>query len=492
MSGTTVAPRSPIREALQHLTGESLIYGLGQVSGRAVNLLLVPILTRTLAPEAYGVSDLVLAYSQTALLVLVLGMDSALARNFYEEPDRAARVRMVSTSLLFRVATGTAAAALLALLVVPVTAPLLAGEAYRKYLTIGALTIPFTLIGLFANDVLRVTFQPWKFIALNLAQTVMVGGLTLVLVLGRDLGVVGVFYGKLGGDALTAALGLALCRKTIGAGFDRATLRRMLHFGLPLVPAAFLYGVIGAADRFFLQRTHTLEVVGVYAVAVKFFALASIGVAAFHLAFSPFAYARAREPEAPRLFARVLSLYTAVASLGALVVAAFAPEIVSLLAPGAYAGAAGPALWLVFAAVAHGAYYVGGIGIALSRRTTLLVGPVAGAALIAVLANAMLTPALGAHGAAIATFAGYAASAMLATATAQRVHPFPYRIGRVLAMFGLALGIALALERLTPAGVSGAAGVGLKLAGVALYAALVWGFGLWRHPRADGAPATGR
>ena len=60
MSGTTVAPRSPIREALQHLTGESLIYGLGQVSGRAVNLLLVPILTRTLTPEAVSYTHLTL------------------------------------------------------------------------------------------------------------------------------------------------------------------------------------------------------------------------------------------------------------------------------------------------------------------------------------------------------------------------------------------------------------------------------------------------
>ena len=489
MSDRSAAPASPVREALKRLTGESLIYGLGQVSGRAVNLLLVPILTRVLTPEAYGVSDLVMAYAQTAMLVLVFGMDAALARHFYDEPDREARVRMVSTSLLFRLATGTTAALLLALLAIPAAAPLLAGEAYRKYLMLGAVTLPFTLLTLFANDVLRVTFQPWKFISLNLAQTVTVGGLTLYLVLGRQLGVVGVLYGKLGGDAITAVLGLAMCRHSIRWRFHRAALRRMLAYGLPLVPVALGYGVIAAADRFFLQRTHSLEAVGVYAVAVKFFALASMGVAAFHLAFTPFAYARARAPEAPRLFARVFSLYIAVASLGALLVAAFAPEVVALLAPGAYASAAGPALWLTFAAVAQGAYYVGGLGISLSLRTTLLIGTVGGAALIAVLANVALTPALGAPGAAVATFLGYAASAVLATLVAQRVYPLPYRGGRILAMFGLALALALLLQRLAPAG---ATGVAVKLAGAALYAALVWGLGLWRHPRTDGAAAAGR
>jgi O-antigen/teichoic acid export membrane protein len=185
----------------------------------------------------------------------------------------------------------------------------------------------------------------------------------------------------------------------------------------------------------------------------------------------------------------VFSLYIAVASLGALLVAAFAPEIVSVLAPGAYAAAAGPALWLTFAAVVQGAYYVGGIGIGLSLRTTLLIWTAGGAALVAVVANATLTPALGPTGAALATFMGYAASAILATIVAQRVYPLPYRSGRILVMFALALALALALQWLAPSGVTG---VALKLAGATLYVALVWGLGLWRHPRADGAPAAVR
>jgi O-antigen/teichoic acid export membrane protein len=479
---------SPVREALKHLTGESLIYGLGQVSGRAVNLLLVPVLTRVLTPQAYGVSDLVLAYSQTALLVLVFGMDGALARLFYDQPDREARIRMVSSSLLFRLVTGTAVALTLGLVVVPLAAPLLAGEAYRKYLVIGALTLPFTLLTLFANDVLRVTFQPWKFIALNLAQTVTVGGLTLYLVVVRDLGVVGVLYGKLGGDALTALLGLVLCRHSIRPRFDRTALRRMLAYGLPLVPVAFAYGLITGVDRFFLQRTRALEEVAVYAVAMKFFALATMGVSAFQLAFGPFAFARARTPEAPRLYARVVSLYTAVASLGALLVAAFAPQIVRVLAPSAYASAVGPALWLTFAAVAQGAYYVAALGIGLSLRTVLLGWTAGGAALVAVFGNALLTPALGASGAAMATFMGYAASAMLAYAVSQRVHPLPYRGGRIVVMFALALALALVSQRLAP---GGAAGVVVRLAAVVAYAAFVWRFELWRPAGPAGAPATG-
>jgi O-antigen/teichoic acid export membrane protein len=473
---------SPVRDALKRLTGESLIYGLGQVGGRAVNLLLVPVLTRWLTPQAFGVSDLVLAYSQTALLVLVFGMDGALARLFYDEPDREARVRMVSSSLLFRVASGTIVALLLAFLVAPLAAPWLAGGAYRKYLTIGAVTLPFTLLSLFANDVLRVTFQPWKFITLNLVQTAAVGGLTLALVVGRDLGVAGVLYGKLGGDALTAALGLVLCRHSIRWRFDRDTLRRMLGYGLPLVPVSFAYGVITAADRFFLQRSHSLTEVGIYAVAMKFFALTTMVISAFQMAFGPFAFAHARSPEAPRLYARVFSLYVVVGGLLGLGVSAFAAPIVRLLAPAGYAAASGPALWLTFAAIAQGAYYVASLGVGLSMRTALLGWAAGGAALVAVAANAVLTPALGAGGAAMATFLGYSGSAIFAYVVSQRVHPLPYRGGALAFAFAAAVALAVAGARWAPAGV---AGVAVQIAIALVYVALTAGLKLW-SPRSVG------
>src|SRR6267378_672027 len=82
-----------MREALKSLRSDALIYGFGQALGRGVQFLLVPLLTRLLSPEVYGVSDLVLAYSQFVVLVMVFGTDAALVRFFYSEPDRDSRPR---------------------------------------------------------------------------------------------------------------------------------------------------------------------------------------------------------------------------------------------------------------------------------------------------------------------------------------------------------------------------------------------------------------
>src|SRR5262249_37687865 len=379
-------------EALKKLRGESLVYGVGQAGGRAVQLLLVPVLTRLLDPGAFGVAELVIAYSQTAVLFLVFGMDGALARFFYHEPDRAARIRMASTSLLFRLVVSVAVALLVWLFAAPLAAHLVSGEVYRKYIRIGAATLPFTLVVLFGNDVLRVTFQPWKFITLNIAQTVLTTGLSLWFVWSRHLGVAGVLYGRLFGDGACALLALVLARHTIRPRFSRLALRRMLGYGWIAVPAALCYGTVASFDRFALQRFRSLEEVAVYAVAMKFFAVVNMLVSAFQLAYGPWAFSQAHEAEGEGLLARAFGAYMAGATLAALAAATLAPEVLAVLVPAPYARAAWRAALLAFAAAAQGSYTVASVGIGIALRTPLLMWGAAAAGIAAAAGNLLLVP----------------------------------------------------------------------------------------------------
>jgi O-antigen/teichoic acid export membrane protein len=308
-------------------------------------------------------------------------------------------------------------------------------------------------------------------------QTVLVGGLTLYLVLVQKLGVAGVLYGKLLGDGAAALLGVVLSRHYLRPRVDRALLRRMLGYGVPLVPVAFAYGVIGSVDRWSLQHFASLDEVGTYALAIKFFAVVTMGVSAFQLAFMPFAFARAQDPEAPRLYARVLGLYVAIATAGALAVGLLAPLGIQLLATQDYAAASRPALWLAFAAVAQGAYYVAALGINLSLRNRLLGLSAGGAALLAAAANVVLVPRLGAEGAAMATCAGYVASAVLTYVISQRVYPLPYRGARLAALFAVGVTLGALAVQFAPAGAAGAA---VRVGSLVLFALVAWKSDVWK------------
>lgn len=474
-----------MREALKRLTGESLVYGLGQVGGRAVQLLLVPLLTRLLPQGAFGISDLVTAYMQTATLVLVFGMDGALARFIYHEPDRQARIRMISSSFIFRVSTSAVLALVLSFCAPALSERLLGGAVYEKYFRISAVTLPFTMVMLFSNDVLRVTFQPWKFITLNLAQTALTAAVTLWFLLERKVGVVGVFWGRLFGDGACALLGIVLIRHTLRPHLSREALGRMLRYGGPIVPAAIAWGAITSLDRYALQRTRSLEEVGTYAISMKFFSVVAMGVSAFQLAYGPFAFARAASEEAPRLFARVLGAFVGVAALGAMLAGLFAPEAVRLVAPSFRGDAAFPAAWLGFAAVALGAYTISSLGVSLALKTPwLLISAVLSAAMGAGM-NAWLTPRYGPVGAAMATTSAYLTLTVVTYVIAQRFHPLPYRGARMLVLGATALVLTLVVQRSAPAGPVGWL---LKVGTVTAMAALMTGLGIWKD-RGAVAPA---
>lgn len=474
-----------MRDALKKLSGDSLIYGIGQVGNRAVNVLMVPILTRVLRPGEYAISELAFAYSQAVILVLVMGLDGALARFFYHEPDRAARVRMASSSLIFRVITSVLIAVLIAALSGPLAAQFMGGPAYRKYLLVAAATLPFTLLVLFGNDVLRVTLQPIKFVTLNSVNVLLVFALSFLFVVVQHRGVIGVLYGKLIGDGASALLALVLSRHALRWSFDRTVLRKMLAYGLPAVPAIFAFGVVASIDRFALQRTRSLEEVAIYGIAAKFLAVVAMGVSAFQLAYTPFAYSRLHQPEAPRLFAKFFALYVAGASGAALLVGLLAPTVLELLVPPAYRAAATPALWLAFAAVAQGAYTVASIGIGIALKTPWLNASGLAAAAVGVMLQWALTPRLGPVGAAAATCAAYFAAAAVTYAIAQRVYWLPYRGGRVIALGLLALGLGLAGQRFAP---PGALGLVTRLAIAAAYAGLVLWLRVWTNAFAVGPP----
>ena len=203
-----------------------------------------------------------------------------------------------------------------------------------------------------------------------------------------------------------------------------------------------------------------------------------MGVSAFQLAFMPMAFARAQDPDAPRFYARVLGLYVAVATAGALACGLGAPIAIRLLATRDYADAARPALWLAFAAVAQGAYYVSALGINLSLRNGWLAVSTGGAALVAAIANLVLVPRLGAEGAAAATFAAYTSSAVLTYVIAQRLYPLPYRGARLAALFAAGVLLGWVSVRTAP---TGAWGWGWRLATLLAFAALAWKSDVWKE-----------
>lgn len=432
-----------VREIIARLTSQSFVYGLGQAGGRLIQLILVPLLTRVFRPAEYGVIELVMLIFAIVSLLAVSGMDASLARFFYELPDRTSKRVMATTSAMHRVLTGILLGGILIFAAPQISALVLGSPDYAKYVRIIGLTLPFSGLYLFANEALRVTFQPWKYIVLNAFEMTTVGVLTIYFVLVRDFSVSGVLYARLIADVLATGAALVLLRHTLTVRGSMVHLKAMIRYGFPLVPVALTYSVLTYADRQVLLHMGSLADVGVYSVAVKLAAPVMLTVTAFNLAWGPMAFANAADPHAGRLYSWVLSLYAAAGSVLALGVALFAPEILSVFVPEAYRGAATAGGLLAFGAVAHGAYYIAALGTNLEKKNEWLVVTTGAAAVVTLALAVTLVRPYGGAGVAAATLIGFAFSTGSLYVVSQRLRRFPFRGIRSLAIFAVAVLVAV-------------------------------------------------
>jgi O-antigen/teichoic acid export membrane protein len=431
-----------IREIIARLTSQSLVYGLGQAGGRLIQLILVPILTRVFHPAEYGVIELVMLIFAIVSLLAVSGMDAALARFFYEQPDRKSKRIMATTSALHRVVTGSFLGLVLIAFAPQISILILGSPDYAKYVRIIGLTLPFSGLYLFANEALRVTFQPWKYIVLNAFEMTTVGALTIYFVVVRDYSVSGVLYARLIADVLATGFALVLLRHTLTNRYSWKYLKMMVRYGIPLVPVALTYSVLTYADRQVLLHMSSLSEVGVYSVAIKLAAPVMLAVTAFNLAWGPMAFSNAADPNAGRLYSWVLSLYTAAGATLALAVALYAPEILAVFVPEAYRGAAAAGGLLAFGAVAHGAYYIAALGANLERKNEWLVVTTGVAATVTLTLAILLVRPHGGTGVAAATLIGFCFSTGSLYFVSQRLRHFPFRGMRSFLVFAIAVGIA--------------------------------------------------
>ena len=65
---------------LKQLAGQTVIYGMSTILARIINFLFVPIYTRLLTPESYGVVTEFMAYIAVLQVVLVLGLETGTFR----------------------------------------------------------------------------------------------------------------------------------------------------------------------------------------------------------------------------------------------------------------------------------------------------------------------------------------------------------------------------------------------------------------------------
>lgn len=436
-----------ISKDILSLSKQTLIYGFGYVLARMINFLLLPFYSHHIAPTEYGIVSLVYAFIAFMNIIYHYGLENAFIR-FYSKAGAAEghEGKDVFSTVLGSIVLSSVVFSLIIALFAPGLSRLfLQSPDYAHIIRLSAAILFMDALFLIPLHYLRITNKALNFTLITLANVLINVGLNIYLIRFRGMGIEGVFISNLCASTFNVLILIPVVVKNWNGHLLKGLWKKMLLFGLPFIPGGLASMLIELSDRFMLQWFRGLRDVGLYSAGHKLGIFMMLVVMAFRFAWHPFFLQKQNDPEAPRLFSKILTIFVFVMSLVFLVVSFYIKEIVSFPIMGStlinqeyWAG-------IVVVPFILAAYLFDGIyinfhpAIYYSKKTWVISLTVGIAAVINICLNLILIPRMGMIAAGISSLFAYMFMALCTYLIVRKWLPVPYEGFKLLMIFVLTL-----------------------------------------------------
>jgi O-antigen/teichoic acid export membrane protein len=405
------------------LLRSSALFALGNVTGKLVGLFLLPIVTRALAPEAFGRLDVLSTLGTTVTSVAVLGLDVAATRLYPDvSPEQQ---RRLFGSWMAIAAIVLAPVLLVSIVGAPFFSRLLfgtSGEALGVVMVaVYAAGNLYQVIGLTAlrNQARASTY------ALVSTAAFLVNGVAVVVLLKLHPAPGSAMTGMALGVAAGGCAAIVMARALVLHRPSRPMSRALLALGLPLVPALAATWIGDFVNRAILLHAAGSAQVGFLSVAVRFGSAGILVVTGFQLAWLPRAFAQGRTPEALARIARDAERIVVAVALALVPFAVCAPEILRLVAGSRYDAALPSIGFATVTSVGLAVFTIASMPSAIDRDMQVLGFAGTAGALSAIAANVVFAPRWGAVGTSAALALGQFVGLLVVTVRGRRAVHLP-------------------------------------------------------------------
>ncbi|MDD3858805.1 MAG: oligosaccharide flippase family protein [Bacteroidales bacterium] len=443
---------------LKKLAGQTAVYGLSSILGRLLNYLLVPLYTRLFAPEVYGIVTELYAYVTFLLILLTYGMETGF---FRFAQDKSIFDKVYSSILVSITATSTLFIALLLIFLTPI-ANLLDYQLNPEYiLWMGLIVALDSLISIpFAK--LRLQNKAWKFAILKLINIGINIGLNLFFLLlcpkltssnpdsallslySPTIGVGYVFIANLIANVFTLLMLLPEILN-IKFSFDKALLKKILIYAMPLLIAGFAGMINETLDRVLLKHLvpdslNPMEQLGIYGANYKLAILMTLFIQMFRYAAEPFFFNNKNESNARELYAKATK-YFIICGLMIFLGVMFYIDFIKYFIDVNYHEGLKVVPILLLANLFLGIFFNFSIWYKLNDMTKYGAYLAIFGAILTIVLNVVLVPIYGYVGSAWATLICYVAMTLLSFYWGQKYYKVPYGILNAVFYFVFALGL---------------------------------------------------
>jgi O-antigen/teichoic acid export membrane protein len=411
------------------LLKNSFVFILGDILNRSVPFFMLPILTRYLTPDDYGIISVFTVAIGIFSVFIGLSVEGAINVNFFQLSKERLKEYIGNTILILNIST------IIVFLAVLLFSPyILEHLKLEKEWLIVAVFLAFSQFFTTVNMLLWTAEQnPKAYSIYQILQTLTTTLLSILLVVGLGLGWEGQLLATTVATLLFSMISFIFIVKRgyIIFKFNKNDIKDALKFGVPLIPHALSGWVKTGADRVVLMSLLGASSTGVYSVGYQLGMVISIIVTAFNKSWSPYLF-KILSNNPSQKQKRELVFYSYIYFVAIFLLAFIVSYILELIIPyflgEKFLQASGYTLYFSLAFAFGGMYFMVTNYIFFVKKTHILAIITFITALIHIILLYVFITLHGTIGAAEATLISYIITFILTWWLSNRVYAMPWKI----------------------------------------------------------------
>ena len=267
---------------------DTTIYTISDILNKMVPFVLLPVLTRYLTPQDYGIIAMFFVFTSILGIVMTLETNTAIGVNYFKISREKLKVYIFNILLIIAVATSLTFIIIILfhttiseLLAIPV-----------EWLFIGVVVTLLQFITTINLLLWQSEQNPIPLGIYQISQTILNLSLSLLLIIGFEMG----WEGRLIAVSIASitfgisSLMFLYRRNYLKFEFSKEAIDDALKFGIPLLPHALSVWIRTGVDRIFITTFVSASATGLYTVAFQIASVITILTTAFNKAYSPYLF----------------------------------------------------------------------------------------------------------------------------------------------------------------------------------------------------------
>lgn len=424
---------------------DSFIYSLGNVTTKLIGLVLLPIYTKELTVEQYGILGTLEITLQVLVAFFSFALYQAFNRWYWDKEYRDKQQSLFFTTLMFVIGSALFMWVLISLVAEPFSVFLLGSSNYSYLLMLMVGSSALQIIARMNLTLMRLQRKAALFSLSNVVKLAVTLVLTVYFVVYLQRGVEGIFEAQIIGFIVFFLFISRYIWKNLVFRFQLHILQEMLNFSYPLMISSIGGILFAVADKYAVRFIGGLNDIGIYSLGFKIANVLNVLVINSVLpALLPLKLRMMDQPGNKRFYSKMLTYSTFGFVFFLMALIFFGKELVVLLAQN-------PDYWsayqiipvLCFAQLFEMLRRTANFGLIIEKKTKIVSKIMLSVAAINVALNVLFIYLFDIMGAAIATLFSQALFFWVIYWKAQQHYYIPYELKKVFTLVGLVVVLSI-------------------------------------------------